>query len=196
MKRMWDDNEIVKIAKESAKVTPEALTENMEGGVGLSVDLNETNDKVSVGIDLTGGSAGNVLAINAAGTDVEWVTSGSGGGMQMDLLWENARPMNSFSSQTQQLTSDGYKLLLVVFNFSSGNSDNKATVVVDNTIKEAYYGAQQFSEQVQNGYKYRIVQVLANAMYFGHGYACNFTATSAPSSTDAYMIPIKIYGIK
>lgn len=77
MRRMLTKNDVKKLAN---GVTPEALTENLEGGIGVSVDLNEAGDKVAVGLDLTGGSAGKVLAIDSTGNDVEWKEVSAGGG--------------------------------------------------------------------------------------------------------------------
>lgn len=52
MKRMWDKEEIVGIIEEhSTKLTPEALSDVLEGSDTVVADLNEEGDKIQVKLD-------------------------------------------------------------------------------------------------------------------------------------------------
>lgn len=103
--------------KEGGEVTPEKLLSIMEGDTGVSVDMNEDNDKVAVRLDISTGSAGDVLKINSERNDVEW---GEAGGLpeatepnqvivangQLEPEWESSVPLADNLSGTYGSVND------------------------------------------------------------------------------------------
>lgn len=114
MRRMYSESQIENVAENVAEsvvndaLAPESLAEKFEGAVGVSVDVNEGSDKVSVGLDLTGGTAGKVLTIDSTGNDVEWKEVG-GGKLYMH---------NIYLATNQSLSQDVAIFRLVVYNSS------------------------------------------------------------------------------
>ena len=130
-------------------------------------------------MSLTETEKGNVYT--SLGLDAE-----SLGGIQMELLWENASPASQFVSQKLTVSHEEFKLLL--FNTSESTSSGNYT----NSVLVPGEEAMIYGVNGSTGMCSRLVSFGEETINIGSGYK----ATSGWVKDDTLCIPLKIYGVK
>lgn len=161
------------------------------------------------GVDVAGRGAPGLSAYRSAqlggytGTEEEFYAalgnSGSAGGLQMVLLWENASPTSAFAAQTVSLDLSGYEAVFIVATAKFTPGDGVATtgeagwlgfvgkVLILQTIEvssDATYRTQLYL---------RTATVNSDGIVFGDAVQ---GTTGTFSATDSKVIPLRIYGMK
>lgn len=113
--------------------------------------------------------------------------SGGGGGITMSLLWTNPSPTSSFAAQTVSVDLSGYDAygVLVLFGTSNPNIVPMQVLPCDS----ARDGVLSVVARSNNNNGGRLVTFSPTGLTFT---ACTYNG----SSSNAYCIPYKIYGIK
>ena len=111
---------------------------------------------------------------------------GAGGGISMDLLWENAAPTASFAAQTITVPNmNDYAFLLYMYKFKNANGQ------INSTASLNYDNCSCLLMAIgKNQYGRRIVKRIDATTISVEGGAY------AEKDDDDYCIPVKIYGIR
>lgn len=144
---------------------------------------------------------GQTFTFDPLGTEYVVPKEASGGGVTMDLLWENARPGGDFYSQTISVSLADYALVAIAFR-ADGNSntdlqyavismrtsninESSFTVAFDKYINDT--GLTTFSRNLK-------LESNNNGIYFSGG--STWTAGASRTDSTKACVPVKIYGIK
>lgn len=130
---------------------------------------------------LGGVKAGTGLNITSDGT----LSVASSSGFTVDLLWSNASPTSSFSSQTVSIDLSSYKMVYVVFRFASAAFHIPALTAIDDLT----YRITSIGTAATYSGSYRTMTPTITGISFGAG-------TTNGSTSNDHMIPEFIYGLK
>ena len=119
------------------------------------------------------------------------LVTGANSDIKIDLLWENASPMSSFSSQTLEVNSLGYEILLLEMKGWYGN----------NTDNGPRNGGSETHLLLKTSGSFHISQTVNKESFERYGNINNFQilfsdAYLGSSILNDYVIPLRIYGIK
>jgi hypothetical protein len=110
-------------------------------------------------------------------------------GMEMTLLWENAKPTSTFAAQTVEIDFTGYEMCMIEYNYNSENN----TLLMSQTAK------------IEVGYSIWLISVSGNASegvpqsrksaFVDSG--ISFDAGKRTGSTNnTVCVPVRVYGMK
>ncbi|MBR2697524.1 MAG: hypothetical protein IKE76_02955 [Clostridia bacterium] len=112
---------------------------------------------------------------------------GNAGGLTMDLLWENSAPSSNFAAQNVSVNLSAYKMFGIVMWYSTTTQDE--TPMNMYTVDEAPKYLMISGSNNRGGA--RVVT------YDGTNGALSFAdATYNSGTNNAYLIPLRIYGIR
>ena len=118
--------------------------------------------------------------------------SSNSGGLQMDLLWTNAKPTSKFAAQTVSIDLSGYAAIVVTSREYCGRNNQHATFIpVDNTAYWIHQGFVEAGTPIEM--HSRKVTASATGCTFGAGYD---QGVEYGESSNEAAVPVKIYGIK
>lgn len=112
-------------------------------------------------------------------------------GVTLDLLWTNANPSSNFAAQTLSLNLSSYKFILIVCRAAT-TRDMLFTNVC--TIGSEPWQQKLFVPDYTMRNRY--CTVTTTGISFDSAFYYATYANSAATSTDAQVIPYKIYGVK
>ena len=143
----------------------------------------------------SGGTTGQVLTkVSNDNNDVQW----SDGGVNMELLWENASPTSNFAAQTISIDLTQYCAVLVKIGFhTTMTSDNDCSLnmcLMGEAIK-LHNSVISTSTSFYHASAWRLCTVTKTGVTFGAGSVQQGTSTLS-NSDNSRAIPMKIYGIK
>ena len=117
--------------------------------------------------------------------------TGINSGLKMDLLWENATTVSSFSPQTINAYLNNYKFVYIIFMRTNIDSNYPMNIFLPIGTSGTAMG---YGLSLGSLYRY-IDSVSYNGITFGHGAKGSGTAEST-SYDENIGIPWKIYGVK
>lgn len=144
----------------------------------------------------------------------EWVPvsygGGSGGGTEMELLWENPTPTSNFAAQTIEMDLSEYDKIEICFYTRTGNNNalNGGYGYISAVLGKGYGGLNSCATIGSSTNMYvnawsRAVLITDTGIEFGIGQTCYVGGSNSgtPKTTfdengEAVNIPYKIYGIK
>lgn len=112
----------------------------------------------------------------------------AGGGMSMELIWENQSPTSSFASQTTAMDLSDYDALLIVYR-NSTTSSVYTSMILPIGYSMRLLGSASYLMV------YRDTTITEDGVKYGSGQSVR-TYGSAPTADNTMMIPRTIYGIK
>ena len=166
----------------------------------ISIDLKDSveSDKIVLGTQAIPISIqeGGTNANNAAeARENLGITPENIGAISMELLWENASPSSDFAAQTIALDLSQIDVVKVVYKVMT-TSDNEYTfeasvnrsATIINFVNASFSSTTQVSS--------RDLTINPDGIIFKDSLNKQITSSSAASTSNSRIIPIKIYGVK
>lgn len=157
-------------------------------------EITETGIIISKGYEheYTGNLRDNndiIIPVEIYGIETGSKSTSSGGGVQIELLWENPDPTVAFAEQTLNLDLSNFDMVDVycIWSTSDTTAYSVARVVIDGMI--SHVNIQDLNRV------HRKVTAVKTGLNFGSGEYVAIGGTTK-TSDNKHCIPMKIYGIK
>ena len=111
------------------------------------------------------------------------------GGWQVDEIWTNQDETQSFPAQNVPANLSGYRLVGIVCNFGSASGNQYAVNMQIFTVDDGQKYLMISADNNRGGERGFVYDAAANEIQFAG-------ARYNGSASDAYLIPVRIFGIK
>ena len=162
-------------------------------------DINTINGTIQTIEGNVSANASNITSLQnskqnnlTAGAGIDLVGNTISSKTNMDLLWTNSNPSGTMSAQRIPLNISNYSLILINFRITNANEITVPFLTDARTTTRTSAFSNWAGVQV-----FRVVIVSSDAITFDDGkYYPAYQASQNPTTTNGYMVPVSIYGIK
>lgn len=165
-----------------------------------------TDEEIKAICDFDDVAGGNVIPV-ATSAALGCVKVGNGidinedgvittSGVQMELLWENAKPDETFPAQTVEIDLSQYDFVGIVYHdYLNSGTDKLTAIKVGQNTSCQYFRHVQAATEAPYIFE-RTCDTKANGIVFGNTYMKITGTSTLYSDQNAALIPTKIYGIR